>query len=450
MTQQLPRETGTRPAGISTAVKRPKRISSILAAAGIFLLMLAFNLLTDRLVDDYTYSFSFVDGSPIESVGDIFPSIAAHAVKMNGRHIAHFFAQLFLLAPAILFKLINPIVFVLLIRMMAKIADRECPLWLMLAAFALTWIFEPAFGQVNLWLDGACNYLWGHAVCLGWLMPYIAAADKRWSRYPIGWRLAVIPLGFLAGGWNENVSAATIFMAGLLILVTLYEHRHISAELPISLGMALIGFLTMALAPAESQNKLIALTFDVLRGNIVAATEQLAGFGWLILLFALLFAAALFAGGRLARLRLAGILALGALASNYIMIFAAYYHDRSAAYSAILFACGCLVLLSELAACKKEMLVGCVVALLIPILAYWLILGADDIVNTHKIAAANEAYLIASAEAGEREATLRPIPAATKYSAVWDLKYIDTESPDTWPNRNMARWYGLDAIYGTE
>ena len=61
----------------------------------IFMLMLLCNILTPKIVDDFSYHFSFATGERITNVFQIFPSMMAHAEKMNGRLIPHFFVQLF-------------------------------------------------------------------------------------------------------------------------------------------------------------------------------------------------------------------------------------------------------------------------------------------------------------------------------------------------------------------
>lgn len=65
----------------------------------IFLLMLYCNIKTPMLIDDYSYLYSFDDWSRIENVFQIFPSMAAHRLSMNGRVVAHFFLQFFLMFP---------------------------------------------------------------------------------------------------------------------------------------------------------------------------------------------------------------------------------------------------------------------------------------------------------------------------------------------------------------
>lgn len=435
--------------------KRPKKIYINLLVVGlVFAFMLVCNLMTSLLVDDYTYLYSFTDGSPIESVADIFPSIEAHAHKMNGRYMAHFFAQLFLFLPHIIFKFINAAMFCLLICILVRIASREFDYRLFLLGFGLIFIFEQAFGQVNLWLDGSCNYLWSYVVCLLWLLPYLLTLEGQtrtlngWTKFPLYVRLLVIPLGFIAGGWSENASSATILMAILSLILIIMSGRHVSLELWLSLAAAFGGFSVMALAPAEQKNKVADFSIGTLRENFVNATEMLSEIWVLILIFVLLLTLSFMTETNVLRRVVSIILGIGALASNYIMVFASYYHGRSAAYTAVLFAAACLVLASELVKTEYKRLIICLFTLTLTVFVYFAVIGLDDIYTSNKSVKANEEYLISCRENGIMDVKIPNVSAKTKYSAVKDQKYIDFEYPDTWPNRNMAKYYKLNSILG--
>ena len=439
--QELPKNPSTKQAAMWK-----RHIPLSLVCLSVFVFILVCNLLTPLLVDDYTYCFSFVDGSPIESVWDIFPSIAAHAQKMNGRHAAHFTAQLFLFLPPVLFKIINAAVFVIGLCLITRIGGKVRPRPLLLG-FCLLWLFEPAFGEVNLWLDGACNYLWGYTLCLLWLCPYFDSVD-RLADPPIAQRIVWILLGFLAGGWNENVSASAIFMAMLLLGLTFLHRRRVRWDQIASLAAAVGGFLTMALAPAEGKNKIASLSLGMLRDHFVIATKMLATLAPLLVLYTVLVTLAILSGKAGQAVSKSTVLVLGALASNYMMIFASYYYDRSAAFTAVLLVAACLVLLRTLHADGYKKLSACTLSVALLLTSYFAIIGANDIYDTYQAITANQEYLTSCRDADLPVAYLPVVTAETKYSAVKNLKYIDTTDPDTWPNRNMARYYGLDAIYG--
>mgnify|MGYP003302294110 CR=1 FL=1 len=94
-----------------------KRVVYILVGL-LFLLMLICNMLTPYIADDFNYLHSFATGERIKSVGDIIPSMIAHAHRMNGRLIAHAFVQFFSLFPTWVFDVVNAGMFVLQILLM--------------------------------------------------------------------------------------------------------------------------------------------------------------------------------------------------------------------------------------------------------------------------------------------------------------------------------------------
>ena len=74
--------------------------------------------------------------------------------------------------------------------------------------------------------------------------------------------------------------------------------------------------------------------------------------------------------------------------------------------------------------------------------------GMYDIWQTYQQMTENEAYIIQCAEEGIMDVELPNINSQTKYSAINGLKYLDTETPDIWPNKYMAIYYGVDSIIG--
>ena len=185
---------------------------------GIFLLMLLGNVLTPYVVDDWAYMHSFATGERLTRFGEIFPSMAAHAQTMNGRLFAHFWAQLFLLLPKAVFNIVNALVFTALIALLARLAqpEGERDNLILLMIFCAVWVFVPAFGQVFFWLDGACNYGWGCAVGLAFLMPYIRFFDRDAKKKPLFWILWMLA-GFYTGAYLENMAAGAIFLSALLL-----------------------------------------------------------------------------------------------------------------------------------------------------------------------------------------------------------------------------------------
>lgn len=432
--------------------KRSSRESKAFIAVLIFisLIMLLCNFLTDLCVDDFCYMGSFATKEPIDSLWNIFPSMAVHARTMNGRVVAHFFVQLFLLLPLPVFKILNTAVFalqiLLIIRISGKKADGE---WLLaLTAFALVWVYEPAFGQVNFWLDGACNYLWSSVVSLLFILPYarLFVNGEEIKRIPV--RIAFCFVGFLAGAFAEGTAVSAIFIAVCLIVLCFVSRKKVGVWYFISLFFALIGFIFMISAPAEFQNKLAEINFGTLRVNFIAALDMLKSFSVIIIAYAVLAAAHLYLVKEKRTLVLSLVLALGALCANFVHIFAGYYPGRCASFCVVLFVAADIMLVSGLLATDAHIPVKCAAAALAVVFAYHLAFGVNDVFSTHIKISENERRIEECRDAGVMNVEVPMFVTHSKYSAVSGLKYLDTETYDTWPNNHMAAYYGVESIIG--
>jgi hypothetical protein len=187
--------------------------------AAIFLIMLAANMLSPAVSDDFTYMYSYAEGRErIESIGDIITSLKAHGDYMNGRYTVHFFAHLFLMLPPILFDVVNAAVFTLQVLILYKLGTLggERRNMLILLIFAFLWLAQSKFGQVNLWLDGSCNYLWSVVMGLLFIYPiavYLISGKNMSPPFVIPHFL----IAFMSGNSMENIAPAFILMACLLI-----------------------------------------------------------------------------------------------------------------------------------------------------------------------------------------------------------------------------------------
>ena len=168
----------------------------------LFILVFVLSFLTPMLADDYSYSFSYADRSRISSLADIYASLQVHRAEMNGRMAAHFFAHLFLMLPKFFFCLANALVAVGIFRLVylsLRSGDDRCDFIILLTAGFLVWLYTPVFGQVFLWLDGACNYAWAFLFIYAFIYPYFSAYLFRRSASPFGsfGKMLFLPLVFL-------------------------------------------------------------------------------------------------------------------------------------------------------------------------------------------------------------------------------------------------------------
>ena len=162
-------------------MKRKGALPFALIAATVFVAMLVLNLLTPMIADDYRYAYRFDTLTRLQSVWDIFPSLAAHASILNGRYVPHFFVQLFLLMPRPIFAVVNALCFMALLMGMYRLikpAQAQYDSKVLLMVSGATFLFPPVFGQSFLWLCGATNYLWCDALMIWALVPFADAFSK--------------------------------------------------------------------------------------------------------------------------------------------------------------------------------------------------------------------------------------------------------------------------------
>lgn len=435
--------------GIFDRVNR-SRVTVAAVCLGIFLVMLVCNLWTDLVADDYRYFFSYADESRIESVADIFPSMAAHRHIMNGRVIAHFLVQLFLLLPPIVFKLINSLVFLALIWLIYSIARQggvHNALGL-LTIFGCVWVLQPEFGQVFLWLTGAINYLWCAVLCLAFMLPYLdKLLHDREPTKPV--RVLFIIFSALVGAYSENASVAVIFMVMLVIAVCRFFFKErIEPWMYLSLLAAFAGFMYMMLAPAESVNKSAEFSVSVLLSNFVETGAFYLRFWPLLLAWALLFYLAVKNKVEL-RLRIASLIfLLCSLAGHFVLTFAMYCAGRSTYIGLILLLCAVAVLSPPLFEGRYKSLLAVLCAVSVAALLYFGYTGISDIRRTHIALSYNEQLIAECIANGEKNIQLPRPYASTKYSAIEGLDYLSTEDASDWANVYMALYYGFDSIIG--
>ena len=257
----------------------------------VFVLMLVFNGMTGLTMDDYHYSMNLKTYGYVFGLKDIFESLAVLRRDSNGRVFAHFFAQLFLLLPRWIFRIVNAgnctLLFWLLYRYVRREDGRDAARLVFL--LAAVWLLLPAWGQVFLWLTGACNYSWTMTLSFLFLAPYFGAwMGRRLPRPESAWAKGVfLLLAFLAGAYSENGALAMLFTAFCLLLLLRRREgrfdRFLSAAFLVGCG----GFLFLMLAPSELGGRRGAASESSVAHSLerlLAAAERLAGRalpGWL-------------------------------------------------------------------------------------------------------------------------------------------------------------------------
>ncbi len=427
---------------------RPTRCLLVL----VFLLMFVLSSLTPLSCDDYTYCFSWADQSRITSLSQIVPSMLAHRESVNGRIVPHAIVQLVLMAPKVLFNVLNALNIVvlclLLRRFLGGITDLEKMAVLLVFLFFL-WVFMPVFSAVFLWLDGAVNYSWGMSFLFLFLMPFAAEyldldESNKNIKKPL-WFLYVLD-AFLAGSYSENASLTFLAMAGCLMLLNWKKRRRFPILQFLMLLSAAAGYWVLLTAPATS-SRAIAPSFSLvgfqIREILSYAKSDLI-IPWCI--FAGLFALSCSFRASKNTLLFSALLFLGNIASLAAYAFAVYVIPRHLFCSIFLTAVACFVLLGELIRLRKplagRMLLACLSVLFLISFAE----GILDIAVTFHKSLVRESDIQTALAAGETSISLEVWHPYSKYAIDFPL---DTgENPYVWPNTDVAAYYGFDAVYG--
>lgn len=197
-----------------------KHIQSLAILLGIFLLMLVLNRLMPLHRDDYLYAMIWGTTTHLSSMSDVLQSLWNHYLQHGGRMEAFFIQDTFLLGNKLWFDIANAAVFALEILLLyfhaiRDIAFGERPA-LLAAIFFMVWLGLPHFGEVTVWMCGACVYLWTGFFATLFLLPYNLYLAGRFDGTSPLWILPVGLLGLLAGWGVENLAVTSSFIAFLL------------------------------------------------------------------------------------------------------------------------------------------------------------------------------------------------------------------------------------------
>lgn len=430
----------------------------IFICLAIFFIMLWCNIRTPLLCDDFRYLFTFNTDGPIkrvESISEIFPSMAAHRIQMNGRALPHFIVQLSLILPLWLFDICNAAIFLVSILIIYKctalLVNEEQYVYRLLllgAAFAATWIFQPNFGQVNLWQDGAVNYLWSSVLSLGFIYLFLNYLLKgRFTTSFIG-IIGCTVLSFACGAWSENAAGSLIiFSVILLFYIIIIKKQQIHWSFWLYLVSLILGFAYMVSAPAEFTAKVseeMSLLEPIWRMPRIFFYYKSFWPLWVAVAIMLTVAAVTDTDRDL--VFVCAVLVLCAIASSVCLTLGTYVAGRSFFFTVVVLVLVCGLLSAALVTqCKAQ--IFSLLVLSIICLPEPLLLGIIDIGSTDSHVMQHEETILAAVHNGEDSVDISNIFPETKYSALYELLYISEDLPKSYPNGSMSMYYGIENIY---
>ena len=422
----------------------------------VFLAVFVLTCLTPMLADDFSYSFSFSNGERIRNLGDVFSSLKAHRIKMNGRMISHGLTMLFLLMPKMVFNVANAmnatLLLFLITRFLKQTNEYEATwrdLTFTILSALLLWVFMPVFGQVFLWMDGSLNYTWAMTAILAFLLPfyreYTMGEEKQHKRISV---ILFYLLSFVAGAFSENASYAGIFMAFCFLTFIYNKRKTVPLYLIVAFVFSCFGFLYMMTAPAESgraaQSDLIGIAKNIQR-SVEAPQKTLLP---LYCLFAVLMTVAIIKKQNKKTIAAAAIFFVGSMVSVAVFIFAVYFPWRSLCATTVFLILADLTLLGELKLNGQEkLIIPALTAGLSIFCAFSFVLAVGDIGVLYMESRQREDVIVAGIKQELDPIMVHQYSSNTKYAASYLLPDL-YEDPGEWPNYDVAKYYGAPAIVG--
>lgn len=431
---------------------------NLVITCAVLTVMLVLNFHTDYTADDFKYRFFFdTIGNPLEishpmKAWEVFLSMANHWKMWNGRVVAHGMLQLALLSGKTGFKILNAFMFIFLGTLIYIHASygRKKSASLLLFVYSCLWFFTPQFGMTILWASGAANYLWCGVLILAFALPYrMYLTNRKTGKDDWRCRIFMGALGMLAGCTNENSGGAVVFLC--FMYTALYYYK----KIPVprwALGGIAGGTAGAALLLSSPGNYRISSKTDFygLMGRW-SYLVQVSKNQWAVLLLVLCIMLLLFTAfgrERTEEVRwLPFMYFLAGCASVCVLVFSAMQPERA-------WFMGTVFLIIAAAGVYGEVMdfswTGKAVLNVVLVLFFvWSFLTEyQKIAATYRQVEEGVRRIEQAVETDSGYAVIPIVhPSDSRYDPYNGTGYVK-ESPDDWMNAWMARFYGLDKIYG--
>ena len=247
--------------GCTERTRQGSRYGIVLLLFAVFVMVLVMTEMTPLVADDYDYAFSWSYFIRIDNLKLLRGSMNTHRLFTHGRVFAQGWVCLFLMVgvPEWAFSLANAAVCTSFFGFCHAFFRRQGlahPTTAAATAGTLLWICMPVFGQVFLWLDGACNYFWGAALCWGVLVQAFRMEEDGRTRYKTARTVLLLPFAFVAGAWSEHISFAALVIMLLFLLVVRHREKRFPFRGTAVFGAGAAGYLYLMFQPSMLPGKL--------------------------------------------------------------------------------------------------------------------------------------------------------------------------------------------------
>lgn len=435
-----------------------------------FIAVFIYNYLTPLLSDDLIYQ------KQIEGSGffDLFRFQYREYFTNNARFFDLLTMRFFLMGNKMFFNIFNSLLFVgqlvLLYLNIDKRKKYDIPLLLLLDSFL--WLFSVDFGQTNLWLCGACNYLLSSVLLLGnlTLIRHIIKKDLsgNLSDKNIILKAVGIFLFAMLGSWcSETLGAATLLLVVIFSLIRYFKdskgqrkirYYMISSVLGLLAGSVMIlispGVHSRAavLAEDESYTGLLAYVSRFYKVTVNIYNTFLILLIMMVLIFVYLAVKKKLSNITTIIQNESVIFFIGFLAACYVLILIAppmhraYYGAALYLMIAVGYGFSDIVAENDAIAFIKYSLVSILTMLT-------LFVFVDNFINLkviHSDEAERNAVLEQAVAEGRTDEYIKIPIYHTGYDTPYSVAYLSdiTDDPEYWMNLAYSDYYGVKGVIG--
>lgn len=420
-----------------------------------FLAVYIYNCLTPIMSDELLF-----DKDLYHSFYDIIRAEYENYMTWNGRTVVQFIMRCFLLTPKWFFNIMNSLCFVLLMLLIYwNIEGRKKYDFVIFGLINLiVWQFGVSFGETILWESGACNYLWGSVIILGFVTYYrykLSQADA----VKHGGILAVAMFFFgLLGGWcNENTSGGGLLLVLFFLGSRYYKNRKVKGWMLTGAAGMLAGLGFMVLAPGnrirsiaveegEEHQGILALV-----GRFLKINQAVRQYLLILLAIMIIIIVYLVLKGRAVKcLTNSIVFAIVSIATAYALIMTTPPMDRAYFGAGIFMTIACVQAIAYIPLEEKGLCAwkyGGMIVLCIYMFFVYCAEGAN-LARILREVHERESYILEQTAQGNYDLTvpmLRP-QFETKYSFMYQND-VD-EDPESWGCTIYCNYYGLNSLVG--
>lgn len=412
-----------------------------------------YNNLTPLMSDDLLFK-----ASDYQSPFDIFRMEYKQYMTWTGRSVLQVILKIFSLMPKWVFNLFNSLCFVMLTLLIYwNVKERKkYDAFLFVFINLLVWNFSVEFSQTVLWMGGACNYLWGIVILLGFLtcFRYFLENGRSYTKtVPIS--VLMFLFGVLAGWGNENTSGGGILIALIFSLLYFKKEKKIYPWTAAGIAGMLSGFLMMLLAPGNKARSALMLADETYTGIMAYVSRGLkinkAVNSYMMIYIAVicfLCVYFIYKGKKLEEFTDTFIFCLAGLATSYVLVLTPEPMPRAYFGANIFFAIACAQMVQRIA--REDTLLisvktGGIIAATVWMFFSYMENGAN-LARILREVNEREEYILEQTQQGNYDLTLpmlRP-EFQTEYSFMYDNDI--SMDKEFWINEVFRIKYGLEKI----